>query len=282
MVQHIVPELPILHGGAVDYPEWRQYLHWVYGEDVPMGSIVDLNSFSWFYSNSPLASMLQPMMHNLSRNDTALNTAWMCSLPFLPQCIFSPYGFFVSREPYERNVDAWTKTGRLEVLRVRFPESGAAWFYHAIGSGVFLNLNALPTPGRAIVSIGVPPDLGRWDEGVTAYMEALDCNLLVITDRFPDRRVEIVVRASSSTTSLDLTCAFPSTVFSTGLFNKQSCVCSSDVTLLNCRKDVATFLKQSASSLWTDFVLQVLFLLLVLVTLAGAAVALVLQARAAR
>ena len=276
------PRLPVLRGGEADHPDWRRYITWVYGEDVPIGTEVDLNSFSWFYLNSPLARELQPVEHSMARTQLALNTAWTCSLPFKPECVFAPYGFFVSREPLEATVEAWTKTGRLEVTRVKFDETGAAWFYHAVGSGIFLNLDALPTAGQTMVSLGVPPGLGLWDAGIGTYMKERDCNLLIIVDRFPDRRVEVVVRAASLDLPLDSSCPLPLSVFSTGLSTQQPCACSESVTLLNCRRDVTSFLKGCKASLWTDFLFRIVFYLLATVALVGCIVALMLQARMAR
>jgi hypothetical protein len=275
------PRLPILSGDDNNHPEWRQYLDWVYGEGVPTGKEIDLNTFSWFYWASPLGTELRPLQQNVlwtrMAPPLALSTAWTCSLPFKPECSFSQYGFFVSREQPEETVEAWTKAGRIEVARIKFHETGAAWFYHAVGSGVFLNLDALPVSGQAMVHSGDLPDLGLWDGGIGAYMKERDCNLLIIVDRFPNRMVEIVVRAASLDTPLDTTCPLSESVFSTGLSAKQPCVCSDDVKISNCRHDVSSILKTYKSSLWTDFFLDILVYIVVSVALVGGVVAIASQ-----
>ena len=48
-----LPILPVLAGGGSDFPLWRSYFRWVYGEDVPADASVDLNTFSWFYDEAP-------------------------------------------------------------------------------------------------------------------------------------------------------------------------------------------------------------------------------------
>lgn len=258
-----VPSLPVLRGGGHDHPEWRRYVEWVYGEPVPAGSELDLNAFSWFYWNAPLAAVLHPRRRTGLdfAERVARNTAWTCFFPFLPQCKFSPYGFFVARRPPEPTVEAWTRAGRLEVARVRFHESGAAWFYHAVGSGVFLNLDALPVAGRPVVHVGPLPALGAWDNEVAAYMAALDCNLLVVQDRYQDGKVEIVVRAAAAAAPLDAACPFADAVFSTGLAARRPCSCSDGAALLNCRGAVAAFLEAQPSRLWRAFLLEALFYL---------------------
>ena len=278
-----VPRLPVLKGGGVDQPNWRRYVRWVYGEDVPTQAELDLNAFSWFYWNAPLPTGFQPVWRDSpwSQRSSPLapNTAWTCSIPILPECKFSPFGFFVSREQPDAKVEAWTRTGRIEVLRVKFHEAGAAWFYHAVGSGVFLNLDALPVNGRTLLQVGDPPNLGLWDAGVGAYMQERDCNLLIITDRFADRRVEIVVRGASLDAPLDSTCPFLSSAFSTGLATQQRCECSGDVTLLNCRADVSSYLRTRQSSLWMDYLIQCTFFLLTFFVLLASFVALAMQER---
>jgi hypothetical protein len=277
----LVPRLPVLSGGGVDHPEWRRYVRWVYGEDVPIEAALDLNAFSWFYWNAPLPKGFQPMWRDLPwshRNiPLAPNTAWTCSIPFLPECKYAPFGFFVYRKQPHATVEAWTKTGRIEVLRVKFHEEGAAWFYHSVGSGVFLNLDALPVDGQTLLHAGDRLDLGVWDAGVGAYMQERDCNLFIIVGRFADERVEIVVRAPSLDAPLDCTCPFLSGAFSTGLATRQRCECSSDVPLLNCRADVSSFLRTRQPLFWMDYLFQSTFFLLALFVVLASFAALAMQ-----
>ena len=195
----LLPPLPVLLPGRQDYPEWRVYLRWVYGQEPP--EAVDLNGFSWIYWNSPLGQ-LSAVPHVSSE-----------ALP-----------------------------------------AGTAWFYSGVGSGVFLNLDALPSPGSVVVSSGLPPDWpgGVLDSLAASWMTQHDCSLLVLAERFADGRVEIVVRAPDDSGSEDATCPFSLTVFSTG-FERSPCVCRGDgVALLNCRPEVWGYLKTRHPSTWAS------------------------------
>jgi len=245
MSSSLVPKLPVLTGGEVDHPDWRRYLKWVYGDDLARGEQIDLNTFTWFYWGSPLDNVVAPMRFTaLSLPSSAgsffpANGAWVSDLPLVPETDFASFGFFVSREGFPSTVDALTATGRIEVLRVKVPEQGAAWFYYARGSGVFLRLDALPVRGDVLVSFGDPPNLGLWDGDVSKYMRDRNCSLLAIVQRFADRRVEIVVRSRRAEDALDETCVFGNRTYSTGLSTRMPCDCTGDRTvLINCRKQV--------------------------------------------
>lgn len=143
---------------------------------------------------------------------------------------------------------------RLEVLRVQFPEEGVAWFYSGVGSGVFLNLDALPSPGSVVVSSGLPADWpgGVLDSNAASWLTQHDCSLLVVAERFADGRMEIVVRAPDGSASEDATCPFSASAFSTG-FERSPCVCRGDgVALLNCRPEVWAYLKTRHPSTWAS------------------------------
>ena len=244
MPSPLVPKLPVLVGGEIDHPEWRAYVKWVYGDDVAQGERLDLNTFTWFYWGSPLDDVVDPeavstLSPPWSRAAFPENYAWVSEVPIVPETNFSPFGFFVSRLEYPSTVGALTSTGRLEVLRVKFPEKGAAWFYYTRGSGVFLNLDSLPVQGDVLVSFGDPPNHGLLDGGVVQYMSERNCSLLAIVQRFADRRVEIVVRSPGAEDSLDETCLFGTRAFSTGLSKRAPCDCTGSRTvLLNCRRQV--------------------------------------------
>ena len=79
---------------------------------------------------------------------SASGTAWTCELPWLPEYLLRAFGFFVARPASAEDMRLRVRRLRLEVLRVQFPEEGVAWFYSGVGSGVFLNLDALPSLGR--------------------------------------------------------------------------------------------------------------------------------------
>ena len=246
----LLPPLPVLLPGRQDYPEWRVYLRWVYGQEPP--EAVDLNGFSWFYWNSPLGQL--STVSHVASEVLPSGTAWTCELPWLPEYRFRAYGFFVARPSSAEDMRLRVRRRRLEVLRVQFPEEGVAWFYSGVGSGVFLNLDALPSPGSVVVSSGLPPDWpgGVLDSLAASWMTQHDCSLLVLAERFADGRVEIVVRAPDDSGSEDATCPFSLTVFSTG-FERSPCVCRGDgVALLNCRPEVWGYLKTRHPSTWAS------------------------------
>lgn len=246
----LVPPLPVLLPGQQDHPEWRAYLRWVYGQEP--SEAVDLNGFSWFYWNSPLGK-LSTVPHG-SPEALPSGTAWTCESPWLPECRFGAYGFFVARPASADDMRLAVRRRRLEVLRVRFPEEGVAWFYSGVGSGVFLNLDSLPSPGSVVVSSGLPPDwhgVGM-DSNAASWMTQHNCSLLVLAERFADGRVEIVVRAPDGSASEDATCPFSASAFSTG-FERSPCVCRGDgVALLNCRPEVWANLKSRHPSTWAS------------------------------
>jgi len=252
-----VPPLPVLRGGDGDHPEWRAYVKWVYGEEVPRGQSLDLNAFSWFYSTAPFDPALRPLDHNDASQALPLHTAWNCAGLWRPECKFSPYGCFVTQPAPDASAEAWTSSGRIEVLRINFPEVGAAWFYHAVGSGVFLNLDALPTRGAVLVSRGLPEDWrgGLFDDTAAAYMLDHGCSLLIMTHRFADARSEIVVRGPDVAAGLGVACPFVAGVFSTGLATPRPCECAASVELLNCRREVWQTLREEGRHLswWLDF-----------------------------
>ena len=124
-----MPSLPVLVGGSAYHPEWRAYIKWVYGEEVPR---------DW---GSPLDGLVSPMMRPpVLERQFPENRAWVNERPFIPEQAFAAFGFFVSRAsiPLER----LTSAGRWEVLRVR------AWVR------VFLNMDSLPVKGKVPTSVG--------------------------------------------------------------------------------------------------------------------------------
>jgi len=250
----LVPPLPVLLPGQQDHPEWRAYLRWLYGQELL--EAVDLNDFSWFYWNSPLGQ--QSTVPHMAWEVLPAGTAWTCELPALPECRFRAYGFFVARPTSAEDMRRMVQQRRrLEVLRVQFPEQGVAWFYSGVGSGVFLNLDALPSPGSVVVSSGLPRDWqgGLMDSTAAAWMTQHDCSLLVLAERFADGRVELVVRAPDGLASEDATCPFVPAAFSTGL-ERSPCACRGDgVALLNCRPEVWAYLKTRHPSTWTSWLL---------------------------
>ena len=253
-----VPKLPVFRPGQKDFPEWRAYLRWVYGDDATED--VDLNAFSWFYWRCPLGALQKPVPHD-SSEALPPHTAWICEQKLAPEYRFKAYGFFVTQPASVDDVRRLLLKERLEVLRVRFPETGVSWFYATVGSGVFLNLDALPSSGSMVVHKGLPDDWrgGVLDSTASAWMQDHDCAMLVVTERFADSRVEIIVRSPKNDSSRDMACPFTTAAFSSG-FSKTPCDCNADGTyLLNCRREVWQYLKtRGAPAVGIDWVYTLL------------------------
>ena len=118
------------------------------------GGVIDLNTFSFFYSNEPAVQSLFasfPCLHVCPlyvADQTYEGTAWTGAIG--PENIAGVAGgFFVSR-PFLLPA-AVPLCDRLEVLHVHTqwagPEVGVSWFFHTIGSGIFLNCHDLPVSG---------------------------------------------------------------------------------------------------------------------------------------
>lgn len=107
-----------------------------------------------------------------------------------PEGGLAALGFFVHRAPPSRAAVLAART--LEVMHVRTDwvggEVGVSWFFHAVGSGVKIDVTALPTSGRVDVLV----DRQEWrlrhgwrdwpgDENVRGEMEADGVAMLVFT-----------------------------------------------------------------------------------------------------
>ena len=156
----IIDQLPTLtHQNKHEFPEWHEYYERVYKKPVQSNDChsdhicrVDLNKFTWFYWIAPF------------QNITSLNFAfcnWNDSLPEVPYgtpwtggrdaWTWGPehklrrLGFFVHRPPTFQKEDA-----KVEVMRTTNAftdgvetQRSHAWFFHTIGSGVFLDPSEL-------------------------------------------------------------------------------------------------------------------------------------------
>lgn len=140
-----VPVLPVLTPrNRARWPKWHAYYEEVYG--VPVQTVVDLNTFTFFYRFSPLC--VSPIRNTLFFFGPTChrNVAFTTSIPEIvltPETKISKKGYFVSRREYPP-IDK-----RLEVIRARMPlqgrsinggESMCAWYYHAVGSGLFIDI----------------------------------------------------------------------------------------------------------------------------------------------
>lgn len=135
--------LPVLTSeNHVEHAEWHRYFERIYGS--PVRSIVDLNSFTWFYSFAPLpcdwvctVRAIHPgwgddakppdgtLMRFGGRDDS-------------PEVILSRSGAFVKRPIDQALLD----DVYVEILRTNHGdgarESGECWFYHTVGSGLWI------------------------------------------------------------------------------------------------------------------------------------------------
>ena len=137
-----VPRLPIITPlNKSEYPEWHEYIERVYRE--PVTRKYDLNTFNFFYHFSPLKVL--PIQQHLIlalpvryRRNIAIKQNWSPS----PESKIYRVGFLVTRELPRMQE-------RVEVIRTQMPRANAnmwesgeekcAWFYHAIGSGMFID-----------------------------------------------------------------------------------------------------------------------------------------------
>lgn len=147
----LLPRLPVLTPSNTEkFPCWHAYYRRVYGG--PVAWPVDLNTFTFFYWDSPLADFPVTMLPMLSSiiMDFEPGLPWIYCEEWrgadsqkVPECHILKLGFFVVRRPRRSHFCS----GRyVEVIRSRessVEELGCAWFYHAIGSGIFIDTSPL-------------------------------------------------------------------------------------------------------------------------------------------
>lgn len=155
--RNVLPELPLLTStNRAQYPRWHAYIERVYHQRLEGDATLDANLFSLLYKGD--------LADSLFAADGCLD---ICELeswphrkpvyngsPFIgdagPEHSIGDFGFFVHR-PFI-TADVAQACRRLEVMHVRTDwldgERGVSWFFHAVGSGVFLDCEHLPAPGR--------------------------------------------------------------------------------------------------------------------------------------
>lgn len=138
-----VPTLPRISKPG-QHLKWDDYLDKVYTKRWRVSNkTFDLNTFEWFYWDSPLDSILKPKKVFIY-DQVRFNEAWImppvipkqlqnwekntCKYP--PEGLYNKIGFFVRRK---RKKDI-----SLEVLRFKYGEINQTWFYNLRGSGIFL------------------------------------------------------------------------------------------------------------------------------------------------
>ena len=147
-----VGRLPVLTASNfVDHTEWYNYVRHIFG--VPVALPIDLNKLSFFYwpAPLPLSRLYLCDWREAGIAEVPFGTPWIGgvgSWQWGPEHLVRRAGFFVHRRPWAR--DALLQATRLEVMRVGplkseasiFDERGRMWFYHAVGSGIFVRAAA--------------------------------------------------------------------------------------------------------------------------------------------
>ena len=179
---NVLPPLPVLSdANRVTERAWHSYVHTVYGSPLPEGQVIDLNTFTWFFTddntstaragavgdadgNAP-TQLLRSPHHCLSVCEAKSDESTYEGSPWVhaqektkvnPGYVFLAIGFFVQRSVWSEP-SAFEQCSRIEVSHVRSTfyggvgEVGLSWFFHTVGSGIFLDCNQLPTRGRTVV-----------------------------------------------------------------------------------------------------------------------------------
>ena len=226
--QNVMPRLPVLTAGnADDHPSWHAYIRVVYRQSITGSMQVDLNELSFFYRGkvavggtrqgvgqgeeadaAARAMITDPVAELLAGGvDPCLQVCELRSWPDRPKAYIGTLfigdsgpengisrlpGFFVHRPPIPKATVSGCDF--LEVMHVKTDwlggEQGVSWFFHAVGSGVFLDCKALPARGK----IDVYTDRNEWnrrhggrewgmegDKDVLGVMEREHVAMLVFT-----------------------------------------------------------------------------------------------------
>lgn len=233
--KNTMPRLPVLTAAnARTEARWHRYIQNIYHQEMAGEDTVDLNTFSWFYESEEAVQHLlntTPCLRVCSIDVQGMvyeGTLWTGTTG--PENVKTMGGVFVARpfllpssipscitlEVTHRSNQDWTGA-----------EVGVSWFFHTVGSGVFLNCHQLPRSSRSsssssrgeerrrIVAFRTRSDivaaLGSWPEteggvGMTNFMDDHDLSMLVITEADysiqrgvgHNPRTEIVVRQNQN------------------------------------------------------------------------------------
>lgn len=187
-----LPRLTASNAGELT--AWHEYVSTVYHERIRGNQSVATSLFSWFYNSfgqrrvlggSPCTAVCPVSNVGGPKYD---GTPWIGTKGPEKQIRF--YGFFVHR-PFLSEHEV-VECARLEVFHVASrwlagDERGASWFYHTVGSGIFLDCDALRRRGRIVAfrdkdAPGAPRRDGwRKDEEVGDWMAAHGVSMIVYT-----------------------------------------------------------------------------------------------------
>ena len=209
--QDVLPVISATSEPAVVEAGWLSYLERIYHQRLGK-RVLDTKRFTWFYNEMKPAVLDRHPCTAMCRMATSQGPKYD-GTPWIGQ--FGPegpnqtgaYGFFVHR-PF-LSVEEAVGCTRLEVMHVAArwlggPERGGSWFFHTVGSGIFLDCDELRRRGRIIAfknrfSPGAPPhDGAKTDLLLPKWMEAHGVSMVVYTEadfrKHLNPRTEILVR----------------------------------------------------------------------------------------
>eukprot|EP00747_Dinoflagellata_sp_TGD_P188504 gnl/TRDRNA2_/TRDRNA2_47624_c0_seq1.p1 gnl/TRDRNA2_/TRDRNA2_47624_c0~~gnl/TRDRNA2_/TRDRNA2_47624_c0_seq1.p1 ORF type:complete len:327 (-),score=9.93 gnl/TRDRNA2_/TRDRNA2_47624_c0_seq1:23-1003(-) len=270
----VLHDLPILtpHASSrAEHPLWHKYFERVYHQEVTAHQ-VDLNKFTWFYWDAPLNISKDKIKQVHCVLDASENTppgnieghdgmAWIGAPSTAPEEYLSEIGFFVER-PKRKGIHLET---RVEVMHVgtNINEAGGVkWFYHTIGSGIFLDLDSLrQTHGKVhqLDSLNTNPDTIADEMKTPGALpnQPFALSTLILTRGSAcclsgGPRTEIIVReepandSSSASWLSDPKGSCPRLPFSSGYNDNERlpCLCDSESKFLNCGSRSASFCRE--------------------------------------
>jgi len=272
--EHITRHFPTT---LVAKQSWRPYLSAVYGEPVD-GNDVDLSTLGWFYwsptlplrgvcvrlvgrlsnpdpmqegiafmganhSGVPLhydPTQMEPPRfaqpaHGVAMKGNSFTLPQWCTPTCLPAQIASAVGFFVK-------VSEPLPSSRIEVTHINYDESGASWFWHTPGSGVFIDLDALRKRGSVLL-LHNRGDFdahgrGKWVSQQAAHiMRSHDIAAVLFRSGLGVPGVpEFIVRHTSEDPGdQGGACPLAAALLSTGLLHPRPCSCEPRALAMNCR-----------------------------------------------
>ena len=156
-----LPVQPILTAANRDqYPLWHAYIERVYHRRLVGNQTIDPNTFSFMYGGYQRRDALTDHIFAVDGCASVCELeAWPNRQPVYdgsafigdagPENSVSAFGFFVHR-PFI-SAEAAAACSKLEVMHVYTDwldgEHGVSWFFHAVGSGVFIDCHNLPVSG---------------------------------------------------------------------------------------------------------------------------------------
>ncbi len=280
--RHIIPSLPVLTTkNTKQYPQWHKYVERVYGQSVSQP--IDLNTFTWFYYYAPFDPPIVPRkkvsekfftlphyvepIHNiwtgelhfvhlpylqkyrtklqLNSNDAYVSNRNISMICLGLEAKSHRYGFVVRRNPIP---EVYNKR-YLEVLHVADNvNTNVQWFWHTIGSGVFIDLLRLHIHKRKVytsrqhcefydhskkrANTSLQLFIYGKDMHLHSFMNANKYDMIVFEQAHGIP--EIIIR--SNTFQSKTACVLKKKYTFTGLSRRKTCVCDSSEGIMNCAK----------------------------------------------